>query len=246
MLLQQQQLHSCYARMQQLSHKQQQRQQQLDYPTAAAAAGMHADPDSSSDTDSDSSSDSELDDSLDFNQPATDSQQQQQQQQQQCHGVSPNRQQLADQLDLLCCPETAAAAASDVRQSMFDFFDSQPWQLDGRDPPGLACQLYRCVVLLVVCCSLCCLWCVVLLVVCSAAVVWFCCVCCCSLCVCSPVCVGLVPCTMKLCLHKGVSRLHCNPTIFARLSLLFCLPAIRHTPLLLQVPTQGTCLDAVA
>jgi hypothetical protein len=74
------------------------------------------------------------DDVQDLN-PLPDHPHQQQQQQQQ--------QQLQDQLDLLCCPETAAAAAADVRTSLFDFVDSSPWQLEAHDPPGLACTLYR-------------------------------------------------------------------------------------------------------
>jgi hypothetical protein len=119
-------------------------------PAAAAAASKVArgvrgvgladlqDVDNSSSDGSDSYTDSDTDDGL-LN---LDPQQQQQQQQQQ-----PSRQLLQEQLDLLRCPQTAAAAAADVRQSMFDIVDSQPWQMEGQDPPGLACQLYRWVVL---------------------------------------------------------------------------------------------------
>jgi hypothetical protein len=48
-----------------------------------------------------------------------------------------------EQLELLCCRETAASAGSDVRQSVFEYVDSHPWQAEQSDPPGLTCQLFR-------------------------------------------------------------------------------------------------------
>jgi hypothetical protein len=145
MLQRQQHLCSCYGHMQQLLGKQQQQQQlRCHNGTAAAAGGTDDDGMHISDSDIDSSSSSsDSDNDLEDLQSLTQQPHIQQQQQQQQSGLMSSEQQLQDQLDLLRCPETAAAASEDVRQSMFDFVDSQPWQMEGRDPPGLACQLYR-------------------------------------------------------------------------------------------------------
>jgi len=108
---------------------------------AAAAAGQHGLLPHLSDSDVDgtnftASSDSDGD--SDWGQVTEDPQGNTQQ-----NGQVAGNRQYQEQLGLLCCPDTAAAAAADVRQSMFDFVDSQPWQLEETDPPGLACQLYR-------------------------------------------------------------------------------------------------------
>lgn len=47
------------------------------------------------------------------------------------------------QFDLYSFPEAAAAAGSDIRQSLFDWVDSSPWKCEKEDPPGLANTLYR-------------------------------------------------------------------------------------------------------
>lgn len=111
--------------------------------TALAAAGQRHEllphvSDSDSDVSDTNAASSDSDGDSDWDQVVQD-----QQGNKQLNGQVAVNHQHQEQLDLLCCPDTAAAAAADVRQSMFDFVDSQPWQLEEKDPPGLACQLYR-------------------------------------------------------------------------------------------------------
>jgi hypothetical protein len=47
------------------------------------------------------------------------------------------------QYELLSCPDTAAAAVSDVRQSLFDWVHPAAWKLQAQQPPGLQCSMFR-------------------------------------------------------------------------------------------------------
>jgi hypothetical protein len=47
------------------------------------------------------------------------------------------------QFELLSCPDTAAAAGSDVRQSLFDWVNPAAWKLQAAQPPGLQCSMFR-------------------------------------------------------------------------------------------------------
>lgn len=47
------------------------------------------------------------------------------------------------QFQLYSCPDAAAAARTDVRQSLFDWVDSSAWHHEAADPQGLTNRLYR-------------------------------------------------------------------------------------------------------
>jgi hypothetical protein len=96
----------------------------------------------------------DLDDDEELQQIISQYQQQQQQQQEltvqanQCSSslaaaAAAAAERFQPQFDLLSCPDTAAAAGSDVRQSLFDWVNPAAWQLQGQQPPGLKCKMFR-------------------------------------------------------------------------------------------------------